>query len=592
MTPAIELLLILCFTLVLFVWGKWRYDVVAFVALALSTVFGFIPYRDVFSGFSNPAVITVACVMLLSDAISRSGILDIVIRALKPLTKHTTLHVGVLCVLSAFLSAFMNNVGALAIVLPIALETSRLAKRSPSVILMPIAFASAMGGLLTVIGTPPNILISAYRQTLTGQPYHIFDFSSVGGPLVIAALLFIIFVGWRLVPERLKASDKDADDYSIEDYLVEVKIIKDSIYHGMELSTFEASCDNNIFVTGLIRKKRKQLILHDDDILMAGDILIVEADPKELEQLLKKGGVELVTTEQLKLKDIQSNKVALFEAVIPPGSQLEGRTISGLRLRYRFHLHCLALSRQGKMVNKRLRNEHLKAGDVLLLQGDNDTARDNIVSVGLLPLAERNIQIGNSISIWLPITIFILSILAAATGLFPIQVSFMLAVLVLVLTNNLPLKTIYQSIEWPIIMLLGAMIPVGIAMQSSGGTKLITDGILMLAPHVKPVWILAGVLVITMTLSDLMNNAATAVVMAPIAASIATSLHVHVDPFLMAVAIGASCSFLTPIGHQNNTLVMGPGGYKFIDYMRLGLPVEIIIICVSMPLLMMAWPLH
>lgn len=590
-SPAVLLLIILLGTLALFVWGKWRYDVVAFIALAAVTACGMIPYDRVFSGFSNPAVITVVCVMMLSEAISLSGILDFIVRGVTPLIKRPTMHIAVLCILAAVLSAFMNNIGALAIVLPIALKTSRDSGRSPSLVLMPIAFASALGGLLTVIGTPPNILISAYRETLTGHAYNIFDFTTVGGAIALASIIFIIVAGWRLVPERIKSSSKDADDFSINGYLAELKIQHGTKFEGISIDEFEKLCNNEVLITGVIRNKRKHLALSDSEILHAEDILIVEADPKDLEKLINKGGVDLVLDDSLGLTDLKSDKVQLLEAVIPAGSYMIGRTIKSMRLRYRFQLTCLAFSRQGTVMKARLRDERLRAGDVLLLQGDVRSARENIVSLELLPLAERDINIGSNSSLWMPITIFMLAIACAAFKILPIEISFMMAVLILVLTKNLPLRNVYSAIEWPIIMLLGAMIPVGQAMQTTGGTKLITQNILLLAPHLSPAWLLAGILLITMTLSDLMNNAATAVVMAPIAANIAQSLHVSVDPFLMAVAIGASCSFLTPIGHQNNTLVMGPGGYKFTDYLRLGLPIEIIIMLIAVPMLMHVWPM-
>lgn len=597
---------ILLITMALFIWGRWRYDVVALFALVLSVLVGIIPFSKVFSGFSNPAVITVASVMILTQAIIRSGVVDFVVKKLAPLTsKHLLLHVATLTVVAGFLSAFMNNVAALALMMPVAIQTSIKNKNSPSAILMPLAFGSILGGLVTGIGTPPNILIASYREQLTGHAFSMFDFSPVGLPVAIAGIVLILVAGIWLVPHRRKGGGKDDTLFKIEDYLAEVKVPSDSSFVGRTVRQLEKLSENQVDVIAIVRDGRRRLSNLAKTVVEEGDILIVESPHRDLQKFLQSGKLDLVEsiTEKDKktptsmgefLKDkLRSEDIGLIEVVIPPGSKLEGRLSGNLRLRSRFRISLLAIARQGSSLKqKRLREVALRAGDVVLLQGDAGTLQETAISLGFLPLVERGVQVGMKLKkIW-PIVIFAMAIVVASMQILPVAVAFVAAIVCMLLFNFLPVRTLYDSIDWSIVILLGAMIPIGGALQATGAADLITSSIVSLAGQYHPIVILTLLLIITMTLSDFMNNAATTVVMAPIAVGLAEAMHVHVDPFLMAVAVGASSSFLTPIGHQNNVLVMGPGGYRFFDYFRLGLPLEIIVIVVAIPSILMVWPLH
>lgn len=591
MLAAYTVFCVLIITLGLFIWGYWRYDVVAFFALMSLVIIGIIPASEAFTGFSNPAVITVACVMVITQALSQSGVVDHIVNKLTPMTNHETLHLSSLVVLTAILSAFMNNIGALALMMPVAIQTANQANRSPSTILMPLAFGSVLGGLTTAIGTPPNLLISAFRLEKTGHPFAMFDFAPVGVVVAVAAIIYIVLFGWRLIPVRIKPSKKQADFYHIQDYITEIKVPKDCAVDGMKITELDQLTEAEFTIIGLIRGKRRQLVIGGDEILQANDILIVEATHDELQKIIDKAKLEVIGDDTGNSEILRSGDIDVMEVVVPPGSRLEKRSWQRMRIRSRFRINLLAIARQGRAFNKRLNHVDLKAGDVLLLQGNVEDMLEEVIALGLVPLAERDIKIGARKKAYIPLLIFIGAIVLSALKLLTVEVAFAAAVLLLVLLNVMPIRRIYTAIDWSIVVLLAAMIPVGGALQATGGTIMIANMVMGIAGHVSPLLIIALLLVVTMTLSDIMNNAATAVVMAPIAVSIATALNASVDPFLMTVAIGASCSFLTPISHQNNTLVMGPGGYEFSDYWRLGLPVEIIVLMFALPMIMMVWPI-
>ena len=575
----------------MFIWNRFRFDVVALTTLAIAVLIGAVPYRSVYSGINNSAVITVACVMIISDALNKSGILNHAVDKLSHISKTTILHILILCFITAVLSAFMNNVGALALMMPIAIRTSIENKRSPAVILMPMALASAMGGLTTLIGTPPNLLIASFRQQATGTPFAMFDFAHAGLVIAIIGVLFIVFIGWRLLPAR-KAEQQAEDIFQIEDYITELKVGKDASIIETTVKEFESLIKEDYELLGVIRNRQTQFRLKPDFQFEKNDILIVEGTSQVIEKLLRNTKCDIYGDHKQATADLRNADMATMEAVIPPACRLEGRSWQAARLRSRFQLTLLAIARKGKPFRSRMNHVNLQAGDVVLLQGRAETIEADTQRIGLLPLVGRGIQLQKTTTrSYLPLLIFILAIICAAIQWIPVQVAFGGAVLLMALTNSLPIRQLYDSIEWPIIILLAAMIPVGNALVTTGGTDLITHGLLSIAGNMHPVAMLALVLVITMTLSDFMNNAVTTVVMAPIAISIARALGLSIDPFLMAVAIGASCSFLTPIGHQNNTLVMGPGGYAFYDYLRIGFPLEIIVIITAIPMILWVWPL-
>ncbi|MEX2355704.1 MAG: SLC13 family permease [Thermaerobacterales bacterium] len=581
---------VLAVMLVLFVTGRWRYDLVVMVALLFLGIAGIIPVGELFAGFSHPAVITVAAVLIASRGLRNAGVVDMIAQRLSQINNRTTIQIGALSGLAALFSSFMNNVGALALLMPVAIRMARRVGKSPSLLLMPLAFASLLGGLTTMIGTPPNIIIATFRAQANTEPFRMFDFAPVGVGIALAGLLFITLVGWRLIPQRTGSASQE-ELFSVENYISEVLIPGEAKIAGQPLRDLETHGDEDITIIGLARGERRLMAPSPYEVLREGDILIVRADSEALQELIDSHDLELAGDEPLGEEDLKSEDVTIVEAVVGPDSPAVGRSARTLNLRWRHAVNLLAVGRQGHRLRGRLANMRFQAGDILLLQGETDNVYEAVTALGCLPLAERDLRLGHPRRALLAVALFAGGLLTAAVGLLPVQVALTAAATLMVIAGLLSLKEVYESIDWPIIILLGGMIPVGQALERTGGAALIADQILIWSVHLSAPGTLILVMVGTMFLSDLVNNAAAAVLMAPIAIGTAQGLGVSVDPFLMAVAIGASSAFLTPVGHQSNTLVMGPAGYRFSDYWRMGLPLEIVIVVVSIPLILRFWPL-
>lgn len=581
----------LLLTLILFITGRWRYDVVALLALLIITLTKLIPVEQAFIGFSNPAVITVAAVLVLSRGLQNSGIVDLIGDWLSRLKGGITIQLAALTSIVALLSAFMNNVGALALLLPVVLQLARRKKIPVSSLLMPIAFASLLGGMTTLIGTPPNIIAASFREQTGAAPFSMFDFAPVGVGVALAGLLFIILIGWRMIPVRSGKSSFDGL-FDIENYLIEVRVSKSSSLIGKRLREIPDFAKEEVIVVGLVRGSERRMEPSAHTKLIESDILIVSADTENIKKLAEISGLELVGDENIHQEDLESDNVTLVEAVVMPNSMMAGSTARSLNLRSSYGVNLLAISRQGKLLRARLDSTRFQNGDVLLLQSHVETLKKVVETLGCLPLAQRDLRIGQPRGqLLIALAIFISALVISALGLIAVQVAFTAAVVLMVIFRIVSLREAYESVDWPIIILLGAMIPVGSALEITGGAQLIAESILQISSQMPPVGVLIIILVVTMFLSDLVNNAAAVVLMAPIGISIAQGMNVSVDPFLMAITIGASCAFLTPIGHQSNTLVMGPGGYKFGDYWRMGILLEVIVVLVAIPLLMIFWPL-
>ena len=590
MSDQLLVALILGVALVLFIWERWRYDIVAIGALLAVTLVGIVPADEAFLGFGHPAVITVAGVLVISRALINSGAIDLLARRMMRVGNRPALQVGVLSSVTALCSAVMNNVAATALLLPLGIQMARKAGRSPSLLLMPLAYSSLLGGMLTLIGTPPNIIIATYRAQNGAGPFGMFDFTPVGFGVVAVNLLYLAFIGWRLVPERKGQASRE-ELFQIKDYLTEVRVPVGSPLNGQRLRDITAFADADVIVMGLERNKRQFFGSTGYTVLQENDILLVRADTDLLKTLLSETGFELVGNESLGELTAATDEIGVLEAVVTPQSPLVGRTVRDLRLRQQHNVNVLAVARRGASLRQRIRAVRFEAGDVLLLQGANEGLYETTAALDCLPLAERNLRIGQTRRIVLAVGIFAAAIVATAMGLIALQVAIVTAAIVMILTGLISLRDAYDSIEWPIIILLGAMIPVADALERTGGANWIATQLLAVAGNAPPVVALGVVLVGSMILTPLVNNAAAALLMAPSAVSIAQGLNVSPDAFLMAAAVGVSCDFLTPIGHQSNTLVMGPGGYKFSDYARVGLPIELLVIVTAIPLLLFFWPL-
>ena len=576
----------------MFVWGRFRYDLVAFAGLMAAVLLGLLPVKNAFLGFSSSAVITVAAVLIVSRGLSVSGAIDRIAHIVVPPTKSLMLQVASLSGFAAILSAVMNNVGALALLMPATIDAAKKVGRSPSLLLMPLSFGSILGGLVTLIGTPPNIVIASYREEALGAPFTMFDFSPVGFTTAFVGVLFLATFGWRLLPDERKNVSASDELLDIDSYVSEVIVPEGSFAIGQMIKDLdEYAIEADVLIAGLIRNHRRILRPGRRTLVEAKDVIILEAGPEELDKFAHKLELEIKGGVGQSKKLFTSDDVTLIEAVVSADSRFIGRIIGDLRLRSRYELNLLGISRQGSPIRKRLHKVSVHAGDILLFQAPIDELTIILPRLGLLPLVERDISIGKRGHALLASAFLITAIAAASFGVLDLTIAFALAAGAMVVSNIVPMRDMYESIDWPVIVLVGAMIPLGGTLESTGGTQLIANWVLIMGDGLPAAVVLTIMFIVTMTLSDVMNNVATAVVMAPVAISIAKSLEVNPDSFLMAVAVGASCAFLTPIGHKNNALVMGPGGYRFGDYWRMGLPLEIIITLVAVPSILYFWPL-
>ncbi len=580
----------LLLSLYLFVNGRFRYDIVALIALMIVTVSGVVPWNQAFTGFANPAVISVAAVLVISRGLQNAGVVEMLAGWLFKVGNRPTAQVSALTGLVIVFSAFMNNVGALALLMPVGIKMARRSMIPASVLLLPLAFGSHLGGMLTLIGTPPNLIISAFRQENLGQPYDMFDFSPVGLAVTLVAFLFIACIGWRLIPKRVSSGSKE-DFYTVQGYLTEIRVPEDAKFAGKTLREIVKSTDAKVTIIQLIRGSFARPVPYMYEMIKAGDILIIQAAFDDLQKFIAATGFKLEEHVTIDRNTIESNDSILREVTVKPDSPSIGMNVKDIQLRSSFGINLLAVSRQGVLLKERLNDIRFQAGDVLLLQGTEGPVREAIKALGWLPLAERELKISEPGRIIEAVGIFACAIGIAATGLIPAQIILTIAALTMVLISLVPVREIYDSIDWPVIVLLGAFIPVGQAMEKTGGAELIASTLLSFQQYLTPEILLLITLVVTMFLSDLINNAATAVLMAPISFSIATGLGVSPDPFLMAIVIGASSAYLTPVGHQSNALVMGPAGLRFGDYWKLGLPLEIVLVIVSVPALLYFWPM-
>ncbi len=588
---------ILIATAAMFLRGSWRHDMVALGSLLACVVTGLLPADEAFAGFGHPAVITVACVLIMSRGLQVSGAVDALVRRVLPGSAGPVATIAALTGLGTVLSAFMNNVGALALLMPVAIQAAAKQNVPPGRMLMPLAFGSILGGMTTLIDTPPNLIVSAYRAETGIAGFGMFDFTPVGLAVSAVGVVFLVILGWRLVPVRERAGAKGFD---IGAYLTEVSVAPGSKAEGETLRGIGASLEKaDAQVIGLVRNGYRVSVPDPGQVLRAGDILVIEAEPESLASALSALDLKLEEAVQdvpekpdgEDKKKSGADEIALIELAVRPDVSLIGRTASDLRLRTRHGINLLGISRQGRSSIRRLRSTSIKAGDVLLMQGASEAVMGFASAFGCVPLAPRSLRIPDKRRAITLTLIMLAAIMGAAFGLLPAAVSFAAGVLACMVMRVIPLRSVYESIDWPVVVLLGAMIPVAGVMATTGAADLVARLLLENVAQGHAAISLAVILIVTMTLSDFMNNAATAAVMCPIAISTAEQLTARPDSFLMAVAIGASCAFLTPIGHQNNTLILGPGGFRFGDYWKVGLPLEILVVAVGVPALLRFWPL-
>ncbi|MBB5692984.1 SLC13 family permease [Muricoccus pecuniae] len=596
-------------TIALFLWGRFAYDAVALGALLAGIVLGIIPLEKAFEGFADDVVVIVAAALVISHAVGRSGAVETIMRPLVPHLRVASIQVPVLAACTMLLSMVTKNVGALAIMMPVALQLARRTGTPVAAMLMPMAFAAMVGGVVTLVGTSPNIIMSRVRQDLTGEPFRMFDYAPVGLGICAVALLFLA-VGWRLLPGGRKGAASMEAAFTIGQYTVEARIPEESETAGMTVAELEALSEGEVKVSGILPPKGsdepadatttataaparlaeqpgpdRRLALHEG--------VLLRGEAADLERIVAQAGLVLAGDGPIPDNpDTDEDDMQVIEGVVTGESPLAGRTPAALTLRSRHGVSLLAVSRRGEQhIRDRLSQLRLRAGDVVLLRGLAATMPDNLGELRVLPLAERNMALGRGKRSWIPLGVLAAAMALVAAGVVPVATAFFGAVVAMFVFRVMTTREAYDAVDWPVVVLLAALIPVSGAIQHTGGTDLLAGWLTGAVQGLPGIAALAVTMLLAMAVTPFLNNAATVLVMGPIAATLASKLGLNPDPFLMAVALGAACDFLTPIGHQCNTLVMGPGGYRFGDYARLGLPLSILVVAVGVPLIAWVWPL-
>jgi di/tricarboxylate transporter len=589
-TPQILSVCVLTGMMLLFVWGKFRYDVTAVIALLAAIALGLVKPEDAFSGFSDDIVVIVASALVISGAVQRSGVIERLLRVVQKYVNRLPSQLMVLCASVGFASALVKNIGALAMLMPAAFQMAKRSKSSPSALLMPMSFASLLGGLMTLVGTSPNIIVSRVREDMTGTPFKMFDYLPVGLGLTVMGLIFLRF-GYRLLPADRRAAPTMGEALDIQDYVTEARVTERSEAVGETIAAFVTRHGHDVTVTQVLRAGIRTTPWPELE-LRSGDVLILGGAPDTLEQVIAGDGLELEGHDRATPEGSEHDEVGVIEAVLGADSVLVGQTAGRMLLQARYGVNLIAISRRGERLTRRLANTVLSPGDVIVLQGPLGLLPERLRTLGCLPLAERSLRLGNARKGLLPLGVLGVAMAATATGLVPVAVAFFAAAAVVILSGALPVRDAYTHIEWPILVMLGALIPVSDTLRTTGMSDIIGIWLSHTAASL-PAWgAVALILVAAMAVTPFLNNAATVLVMAPIAATFAGDLGYRPEAFLMATAVGAGCDFLTPIGHQCNTLVMGPGGYRFGDYARLGAPLSLLVLLLGTPLILWAWPVH
>lgn len=569
------------------VWGRVRYDLVSFSALIIAVFAGVVPVDDAFSGFGNQAVVIVALVLIVSRALQSAGAVELIARYVVKPDRSLPMHIGIMSGVGAIMSAFMNNVAALAMLMNLDMEAARKSKWSASLTLMPLAFATVLGGIITLIGTPPNILISQIRARETGEPFAVFDFTPVGLICAIAGVIYIALIGWRLIPDRSAPGSETTES---EHFVVEAKVPDEAKMIGQTpRDLYELADKHDVIILGLVRRGKRLGGFAANETIRKADQLVLEGNTKSIEAFI--GAAGLSAHGQDKHGGLTGTSMTLVEAVVPKEARLAGRTAYDLRLLNRRGVSLIGVSRQGRRFRNRVQHLQIRPGDLVLLLGPELRVAQVAEWLGVWPIERGRHAVVQRQKALTAIGIFGLAILGAVLGIAPLAITLAAAVILYALLNIVNAREVYESVDWPVIVLLATLIPIGNALETTGGTRLIADVLVSVSSALPPWAVLTVIMVATMVISDFLNNVATALIAAPISIDVARALDVSPDPFLMAVAIGASCAFLTPIGHQNNTIIMGPGGYRFGDYWRAGLGLEIVVLCVGVPAILFFWPL-
>jgi di/tricarboxylate transporter len=584
-------LTVLGIAIVLFTSEKLRVDVVSMLVLLSLLVLGLIDVDDAFAGFSSPAVVTVWAIYIVSAGLFRTGVADFIgQRILSVAGTEEPRLIGTIMLTVGTMSAFMNNIGATAVLLPAISSIARRVKISISKLLIPLAFGSLLGGVTTLIGTPPNLLVSNALYAAGLEPFGLFDYAPMGLIIMFSGILYMVLVGRHLLPEREATADL-TESYQVRDYLTEVRVLPESPLVGKTSTESRFGQDYDLNIVGKIRGQHHQTMSRNARI-QEGDVLTVRGSLNTILKIRESQGLEIVPDVELGEAELTTDDTSIAEVIIPTRSELVGKTLKEITFRHRYNVTVLALWRHGEPLRSKLASEPLEFADVLLVQGHRDRINLLRTDPDFLLLEPVELETRRTDKAPFALAVFAIMLGAVILGWLPISAAAVLAAILMVLTHCLTMDEAYESIEWKSVFLIAGMLPMGIAMEQTGTAKFLADQIIAAVGDLGPQMIMVGLFVLTTIITEFMSNAAAAVLVAPIAISTAQSLGVAPHAFVMGVGIAASNSFLFPIGHQANVLVFGPGGYKFFDFTKVGLPLTLLIWILLILFLPIFWPLY
>jgi di/tricarboxylate transporter len=578
-------------TIIAFVWGRFRYDLVALTSLVCGVAIGVVPAKAAFDGFRNDVTVIIACALVVSAAFSRSGVVEWALQRVLPLLKTARSQVPVLTAVVTLLSMGTKNVGALAIMLPVAQQVARKSGEPASSLLMPMSFGAMIGGLVTLVGTAPNIIVAEVRGELLGHPFRMFDYAPVGLALTALSLVFLSF-GYRLLPAHRKAAAAIDAALSANAYITEAAAPEDWSLGRKRIGALRELAKDEVAIIGILRGGQRRARPHANILVEPGDVLLLEGEQQALTEFIQRARLQLTRSDKPVVMEEPTDEVRAVEAVVSPDSPLIGRSARAMQLHAEYGVNLLGVSRSGYRFTKTLRSVRLKAGDVLLLQGSEATLPGALQALGCLPLAEREVRLGGTRRRFTPLVVLAAAMALVALQIVPVAIAFFGAAVLTIALGSLRMREAYAALDGPLLVLIACLIPVSDAIQKTGGAALAADVLGGIFAGVPGLVAIGGVMLAAMAVTPFLNNAATVLIVAPIGARLAQELGYRPDAFLMAVAVGAACDFLTPIGHQCNTLVLGPGGYRFGDYARLGAPLSLIVLAAGPPLIAFFWPLH
>ena len=584
-------LAVILVAVILFATEKLRVDMIALLVLLTLALTGIVSPSEAFSGFSSPAVITVWAVYIVSAGLFKTGVADILgQKIIKIAGKSEPRLVAAIMLTCGIMSAFMNNIGATAVLLPAVVGISRQAKIPLSRLLIPLSFSSLMGGNMTLIGTPPNVLASS-MLTQRGLPtFSFFDFTPLGAIIFAAGILYMVLIGRHLLPKN--ESLEKASLSRLREYISEIRIPAESSLVGKTLNQSQLGAQYDLSVLSILRRDKVKVLPLPDILIRAEDLLTVEGTVEQLLKAKEQLGVQIESERKLNIVDVLDNEDNhIFEATLSPRAPFVGKTLRESLFRDRYGFTTLAIWRQGEVITERLRDVRLKFGDTLLLQGSRRRIGAMQKSGDFLVLEPVTLEERRKDKIFLAIGISALVLGLVTVGGFNIATAMLIGAVSMVLTGCLNMDEAYQSIEWRSVFLIAGMLPLGIAMETTGTARFLAENIVSLLGGFGPLAILAGLTLFAGLVTEPMSNAAATVLIVPIAIDIALGLGASPQAFVMATIIGASTSFLTPVGHQANVLVMGPGGYRFFDYTRVGFWLNLLILGLVVLLLPLFWPL-